>query len=109
MTEIESKKIIDELISLELQKNKVKYSFHSKLTPIVLGFLGLLVSLKSKDNSSEFSQYVFFQPYYYLDSVSFPLLQFNIPNCTTQTNQLKTTRKKSKNICQINLEKSQYM
>ena len=53
-------KIIDELISLQSDSIKVKYSFFSKLTPIILGFLGLMVSLKSEGNSSEFSQLFFF-------------------------------------------------
>ena len=56
----ESNKIIDELIDLEVQKRKIKYSFFSKLTPIILGFLGLLVSLKSEDTLSELSEYFFF-------------------------------------------------
>lgn len=60
MTEQESIKIIDELVNLELEKSKIKYSFFSKLTPIILGFLGLLVSLKSKDNLSEVSELFFF-------------------------------------------------
>lgn len=60
ITEQESKKIIDELVNLELEKSKIKYSFFSKLTTIILGFLGLLVSLKSEDNFSEFSELFFF-------------------------------------------------
>lgn len=60
MSENESNKIIDELINLELQKSKIKYSFFSKLTPVIIGFLGLLVSLKSEDNQSEISELFFF-------------------------------------------------
>tara|TARA_A200000113_G_C8717917_1_gene307331 strand:- start:71 stop:511 length:441 start_codon:yes stop_codon:yes gene_type:complete len=60
MNEKESKKLIDELIDLELQKSKIKYSFFSKLTPIIIGFLGLLVSLKGEDNQTKLSELFFF-------------------------------------------------
>jgi len=53
-------KIIDELIELQSDSLKVKYSFFSKLTPVILGFLGLMVSLKSDGNFSEVSQFFFF-------------------------------------------------
>jgi hypothetical protein len=53
-------KIIDELIILESKKSNIKYSFFSKITPIILGFLGLLVGLKSEDGSTECSEFFFF-------------------------------------------------
>lgn len=53
-------KIIDELIILESKKSDIKYSFFNKLTPVILGFLGLLVGLKSEDGSKECSEFFFF-------------------------------------------------
>ncbi len=60
MNDKDANKIVDEFIELQSDFIKVKYSFFSKLTPVILGFLGLMVSLKSTDNSSEFSQFFFF-------------------------------------------------
>ena len=71
--ENESNKIIDGLIDLESEKSKIKYSFFNKLTPVILGFLGLLVGLKSEDGLTECSEFFSFQPYSYLDFVSFVL------------------------------------
>ncbi|WP_157811509.1 hypothetical protein [Lacinutrix sp. Bg11-31] len=56
----DEKKILDELIILTDKTFSVKYSFFNKLTPVILGFLGLLVSLKSGDNSSKVSSLLFF-------------------------------------------------
>lgn len=60
MTEQDGQKIINELVVLQNDSLKAKYSFYNKLTPVILGFLGLMVSLKSADSSSQVSQWFFF-------------------------------------------------
>ena len=60
LTEQDGQKIIDKLVVLQNDSLKVKYAFYNRLTPVILGFLGLMVSLKSADNSSKASQLFFF-------------------------------------------------
>lgn len=60
LTKEQRDKILNGLIEVEEDKSKTKYAFYSKLTPVILAFLGLLVSLKSGDNLSNSSELFFF-------------------------------------------------